>query len=127
MRALRRRWPAPAAALLCACALDVQTIRYPEAADVPPRPEGCEVRLLDWYHIPAAACADVGDVYVGDPGYHLFCSRAGTEKLVRAEACRLGADTVLMRKVGDNTSACFQARARLLRCEAAGVAGASAP
>lgn len=108
--------------------MDVQTIRYPEAADVPARPEGCEVKLLHWYQRPAPGCADVADVYVGDPGYRPFCGREKVEGIVRAEACRLGADVVLLRKVGDSTSACFQARARLLRCDAeAGGAGAAAP
>ena len=122
-----KRLRALATALLLGCALNVQTIRYPEAADVPPRPEGCEVQVVDWHRTPPPSCADVGDVYVGDPGYQAFCGRKKVERLVRAEACRVGADLVLLRKVGDNTSACFQARARLLRCDAEADAAAGAP
>jgi hypothetical protein len=99
--------------------MDVQTIRYPEAAGAAPRPEGCEVKLLDWYKRPPAGCSDVADVYVGDPGWYLICGREATERLVVAEACRVGADTALLRRVDDKSSACFEARARLLRCAAA--------
>jgi hypothetical protein len=106
-------------AALAACATDVQLIRYPEAAGLTPRAPDCEVRFLDWHARPAPGCADVGDVYVGDLGYALIgCGREQSEEKIRAEACRIGADTAMLRRIRDFHSSCFQARARLLRCAA---------
>jgi hypothetical protein len=112
-----------AAAPLCACALDVQTIRYPEAAGVTARPEGCEVRVVDWYRTPPASCIDLGDVYVGDRGAAAFssggCGRERVEREIRVAACQLGADLAMVRHLRELRTSCYQARARLLRCNAA--------
>ena len=106
-------------ALLLGCALDVQTIRYPEAAAVSPRPDGCEVKVLEWHRAPYPECRELADVYVGDPGLaFLNCGRKRVEERIRDEACRLGADTALLRRVRDFHSSCYQARARLLDCSA---------
>lgn len=108
-----------AALALAACATDVQVVRYPEAEGVAARAPECAVDFLDWHARPAPACVDLGDAYVGDRGYALLgCGREQAQEALRAEACRLGADTVVMRNLRDFHSSCYQARARLLRCEA---------
>jgi hypothetical protein len=105
--------------LALGCAVDVQVIRYPEAPELPARPEGCAVTLRDWHKLPESTCVDLGDVYVGDRGLMLFgCGRERADREIRAEACRLGADTALVRRIRDPHSICKQARARLLRCDA---------
>jgi hypothetical protein len=105
---------------LAACAVDVQTIRYPEAGDVAARPAGCEVRVVDWYRTPPEGCVDVGDVYVGDRGLAAFssggCGRERVEGEIRAAACEIGADLAMVRHIKELRSNCYQARARLLRC-----------
>ena len=106
-----------ATAGLAACATDVQVIRYPEAAGVAARPEGCAVKLLDWYAAPQQGCVDLADVEYGDLGYARECGREQAEAAIRAEACRVGADTAVVRRIKDFQSNCYQARARLQRCE----------
>ena len=116
---------------VAACALDVQTIRYPEAAGVPARPADCDVRVIDWYRTPPEGCVEIGDVYVGDRGAATMswggCGRAKVESEIRAAACGIGADVAMVRHIKELRTSCYQARARLLRCapdQAAGEAGA---
>jgi hypothetical protein len=107
---------APVLGALSGCAMDVQVIRYPDAAQ-PEVVSDCEVELLAWHRAPARSCRDVGDVYVGDPGLALLhCGREPVEAMIRNEACRLGANVALVRRVEDFQSSCYQARARLLQC-----------
>jgi len=108
----------PLLVLAAGCALDVQPIRYPESADLAPRPDGCEVHVLEWHRGPEGECREVGDVYVGDRGLALFsgCGKERALDEIRAQACRLGADTALVRRVKDFGTSCYEARARLLRC-----------
>jgi hypothetical protein len=107
-----------AASVALACTLDVQTIRYPDAAELPPRAPDCEVRMLDWYRVPRKSCVELADVSIGNRGWTFFeCGQEPAEEAIRSEACRVGADTALVRRVKDFHAACYQARARLLRCE----------
>jgi hypothetical protein len=116
---MKLRWLGPLL-FVAGCALDVQPIRYPESADLAPRPDGCEVHLLEWHRGPEGECREVGDVYVGDRGVALFsgCGKQRVETEIRTQACRLGADTALVRRVKDFRTSCYEARARLLRCNA---------
>lgn len=115
----RRTLTLACVALLLGCSLDVQTIRYPEAAGVAPREPGCAVRLIDWYRAPEDGCRELGDVSIGNPGFSFFqCDQAQAEQAIRNEACLVGADTAMVRRIKDAHAACYQARARLLRCDA---------
>jgi hypothetical protein len=113
-------WGLSLLVLATGCALDVQPIRYPESADLAPRPDGCDVRVLEWHRGPEGECREVGDVYVGDRGLAFFsgCRKELVVDEIRAQACRLGADTALVRRVKDFGTSCYEARARLLRCNA---------
>jgi len=110
----------PLLALACLSPeLDVQVIQYPGA---PPRasdvdPALCDVDLLDPGHHALAACRDIGDAFVGDTGSSLDCGEERVTEQLRRVACRAGADTMVIRRVEDPLSDCFQARARLLVCE----------
>ena len=114
---MKLRW-VPLLALAAGCALDVQPIRYPESVGLDPRPDDCTVRVLEWHRGPEGECREVGDVYVGDRGLAFF-SGCGKERVlgeIRGQACRLGADTALVRRIKDFGTSCYEARARLLRC-----------
>lgn len=113
-----------ACAALAGCALDVQAIRYPEAATLAARPADCDVRIVDWHRTPEPGCEEVGDVYVGDRGMRLFgCGQERIEREIREEACRLGANLAMVRRIRDFISPCYQARARILHCPSDATAG----
>jgi hypothetical protein len=79
------------------------------------------VRVIDWYRTPPEGCVEIGDVYVGDRGAAAMSgSGCGREKVVgeiRAAACEIGADLAMMRHIKELRTSCYQARARLLRCD----------
>jgi hypothetical protein len=96
--------------------MDIQLIRYPEGAALSSRVDGCAVQLLGASTELADDCMDVGDVFVGDTGFSVNCGEGRVLGEIRAAACRLGADTAVVRRIGDVWSTCYQARARLLVC-----------
>jgi hypothetical protein len=96
----------------------VQVIRYLQAPPAATR-SGCAVETIDEGHPLASGCCELGDVFVGDTGWTDPCDRDRVLKEVRAQACTLGGDTVILRPVADDASSCFQVRARVLRCATA--------
>lgn len=114
-----RRLGALLSLVACACVtrdMDVQVIRYP-GAPIPPRPgTGCDVDLLGEDHFELVHCRDIGDVFVGDTGSSVECGRARVRREIHREACRAGANAVVIRRIHDPNSDCYNARARLLLC-----------
>lgn len=100
----------------CSPTMDIQLIRYPEGAALSARNDDCAVQFLGASAALANDCKDVGDVFVGDTGFSVGCGEERVLGEIRTAACRLGADTVVVRRIGDVWSSCYQARARLLVC-----------
>jgi hypothetical protein len=100
----------------CSPAMDIQLIRYPEGAALSSSDDDCTVQLLGASAALADDCKDVGDVFVGDTGFSVGCDEERVLGEIRNAACRLGADTAVIRRIGDIWSTCYQARARLLMC-----------
>lgn len=102
----------------------IQVIEYPEASLLTRKPLPCEGRVFRIVDELATRlpqeCRDIGDAFVGDNGDSGNCGRDRVEHELRTVACRLDADIIVVRAVPDSQSDCFQARARLLRCPAAG-------
>jgi hypothetical protein len=109
----------------CSSKMDIQLIRYPEAAGLADRGDDCEMRLVDATAPLEGECRDVGDVFVGDTGFSVSCDEERVMGEIRTAACRLGADTAVVRRLGGMSSTCYQARARLLSCSIAGDRGES--
>ncbi len=110
----------------CSSKMDIQLIRYPEAAGLADRGEGCDLRFLDAAAlIEHPECKDVGDVFVGNTGFSISCDEERVMGEIRLAACGLGADTAVVRRLRGTRSTCYEARARLLSCSIAGKRGES--
>lgn len=102
-------------ALGCSSKLYIQSVRYPGTGDVTEQP-GCNARLLVEDAPLANECALIGDVFIGDTGFSMNCGIERVRAELRTAACRLGGDTVRIRRLKDVHSNCAQARAMVYRC-----------
>lgn len=106
-------------ATACSTVLEHQTIAYPDAGPITPRPDDCAVEMIDSSETEREGCVALGDVFVGDTGTSIACERPRVLDEARADLCRLGATHAHYRQMQDPNLSCYQVRAVGLRCDAA--------